>query len=187
MTIDDQDWSFEKPWVEARRKGDRPAMARIGEEYQEALHVEVRDQEERGDRIFGRPAPQILLLHANEVGAAQWDRLFTWLEGRGYRFARADEVLADPAFAEDPRYVGPSGFGLWDRIAAVRRAGTPRAPSRRCSRRSRTPGTAATSTPSPRSTPRTPPSSPPPASPRAGGRCWSATAAAIRTARRWER
>jgi peptidoglycan/xylan/chitin deacetylase (PgdA/CDA1 family) len=122
VTIDDQDWSFETPWVEARRKGDRPAMERVGDEYQESLHVEVRDQEARGDRILGHPAPQILLLHANEVGAAQWDRLFTWLEGQGYRFAAADEVLADPAFAEDPHYVGPSGFGLWDRIAAVRRA-----------------------------------------------------------------
>jgi peptidoglycan/xylan/chitin deacetylase (PgdA/CDA1 family) len=123
VTIDDQDWSFEKPWIEAK---DSKAKARVGEEYQEALHVSVRDQEGRGDRIFGRPVPQILLLHANEVGDAQWDRLFTWLEERGYRFAAADEVLADPAFAEEPRYAGPSGFGLWDRLAAVRRAGDAR-------------------------------------------------------------
>ncbi len=123
VTIDDQDWSYEKPWIEAK---DARAKARVGEEYQEALHVEVRDQEARGDRIFGRPVPQILLLHANEVGAAQWDRLFTWLEERGYRFAAADEVLADPAFADASRYAGPSGFGLWDRLAAVRRAGDAR-------------------------------------------------------------
>jgi peptidoglycan/xylan/chitin deacetylase (PgdA/CDA1 family) len=122
VTIDDQDWDFEKPWVEARRQGDRRAMADVGDEYQEALHFEIRDQEAKGDRILGRAAPQILLLHANEVGAAQWDRLFTWLEARGYRFAAADEVLADPAFAEAPKYVGPSGFGLWDRLAALRRA-----------------------------------------------------------------
>jgi peptidoglycan/xylan/chitin deacetylase (PgdA/CDA1 family) len=121
VTIDDQDWDFEKPWVEARRSGNRAAMERVGQEYQEALHAEIRDQEAKGDRILGRVAPQILLLHANEVGAAQWDRLFTWLEGRGYRFAAAGEVLADPAFAELPGYVGPSGFGLWDRLAALRR------------------------------------------------------------------
>jgi peptidoglycan/xylan/chitin deacetylase (PgdA/CDA1 family) len=122
VTIDDQDWSFEKPWVEARRRGDRRAMAEVGEEYQAALRTEVRDQEARGDRLFGRPVPQILLLHANEVGAAQWDRLFTGLEARGYRFAAAGEVLDDAAFAEPPRYVGPSGFSLWDRLAALRRA-----------------------------------------------------------------
>ncbi|MBW8875534.1 MAG: DUF4440 domain-containing protein [Acidobacteria bacterium] len=122
VTIDDQDWMFEKPWVEARRKDDRKEMDRVGDEYQESLHVEVRDQEARGDRLFGRPVPQILLLHANEVGAAQWDRLFTWLEKRGYRFARADEVLADAVFKDDPRYVGDASFGLWDRFIALRRA-----------------------------------------------------------------
>jgi peptidoglycan/xylan/chitin deacetylase (PgdA/CDA1 family) len=127
VTIDDQDWSFEKPWVEARRKGDAKAMAAIGEEYQETLRAEVRDQEERGDHALGRTLPQILLLHANEVGAAQWDRLFTWLEARGDRFATVDEVLADPVFAQDPHYLGPSGFGSWDRILAVRRAQTARA------------------------------------------------------------
>ncbi|MFY9825883.1 MAG: polysaccharide deacetylase family protein [Thermoanaerobaculia bacterium] len=122
VTIDDQDWMFEKPWVEARKKDDSKEMERVGEEYQEALHVEIRDQEAKGDRLFGRPVPQILLLHANEVGAAQWDRLFTWLEGRGYRFAKADEVLAGEVFKEEPRYVGDASFGLWDRMIALRRA-----------------------------------------------------------------
>ena len=142
----------------------------------------------RGTASLGRPAPQILLLHANEVGAAQWDRLFTWLEGRGYRFAAAGEVLADAGVRRGPGYVGPSGFGLWDRLdRPAPRQRRPEPASRRCSRRSPTPGTAAISKPSPRSTPRTPPSSPPPASPRGGSRCWSATAAAIRTRRRWGR
>ena len=121
MTLDNQDWSFEKPWVEARRRGDAAAMARIAEEYHEAMHVSVRHHEETGDRLFDRPLPQILLLHAGEVGAAQWDRLFTWFEERGYRFATADEVLADPAFAAPQRYVGPHGFGLWDRLLDARR------------------------------------------------------------------
>jgi peptidoglycan/xylan/chitin deacetylase (PgdA/CDA1 family) len=122
VTIDDQDWEFEKPWVEARRKNDSKEMERVGDEYQEALHVEIRDQEAKGDRLFGRPVPQILLLHANEVGAAQWDRLFTWLEGRGYRFATADEVLVDTVFKDEPRYVGDASFGLWDRLIYLRRA-----------------------------------------------------------------
>jgi peptidoglycan/xylan/chitin deacetylase (PgdA/CDA1 family)/ketosteroid isomerase-like protein len=121
VTLDDQDWSFEEPWVEARRKGDEAALARIAEEYHETLHVEIRGHEAVGDELFGRPVPQILLLHGTEVSAAQWDRLFTWLEATGHRFATADEVFADPAFAEPHRYVGRYGPGLWDRIAAERR------------------------------------------------------------------
>lgn len=118
VTIDTQDWSFEEPWVEARKKGDERALARIGEEYQQSLQLEVRTYESLGDELFGRPVPQILLLHANEVGAAQWDRLFTWLEERGYRFAGVDEVMADPAFSRPQRYVSHFGSSLWDRLAA---------------------------------------------------------------------
>ncbi|HYG63208.1 MAG TPA: SgcJ/EcaC family oxidoreductase [Thermoanaerobaculia bacterium] len=124
VTLDNQDWSFEEPWVEARKKGDRQAMDRVAEQYHESLHLEIRGHEAVGDRLFGRQTPQILLLHATEVSAAQWDRLFTWLTETGHRFAGSDEVLGDPAFSEPHRYVGHFGPGLWDRIAAERRTKT---------------------------------------------------------------
>jgi peptidoglycan/xylan/chitin deacetylase (PgdA/CDA1 family) len=121
VTIDDQDWSFDGPWVAARQAGDAKATERVGADYQAALRLAVRHHEARGDRLFGRPLPQILLLHANEVGAAQWDALFSWLEETGHRFAAADEVLADPALHEPHRFVATHGVGLWDRIAHGRR------------------------------------------------------------------
>ncbi len=120
VTIDDQDWSFEERWVTARRAGDAIGMAQLADEYQAALRLEVLAQTETGDDLFGRPVPQILLLHANEVGAAQWDALFTWLESRRYRFARADEVLADEAVATPPPYVNDPGGSLWYRVAHER-------------------------------------------------------------------
>lgn len=121
VTLDNQDWSFERPWVEAERGGDRAALDRVAEAYHEAMHLSIRHHETTAERLFGRRVPQVLLLHATAVGAAQWDRLFGWLEERGYRFATADEVLADPAFAEEHRYVGPRGPGLWDRLLDSRR------------------------------------------------------------------
>jgi hypothetical protein len=107
--------------VEARTRKDRAALDSIGAEYQSQLRLEVRDHEERGDELFGRPTPQILLLHANEVGTAQWDALFTWLERTGHRFATSDEVLADSAFATEPPYVGRYGCSLWHRVLDDRR------------------------------------------------------------------
>ncbi len=121
VTIDDQDWSFEKPWVEAERAGDVATRTRVAEDYLAALRLSVRHHEELGDLLLGRQAPQVLLLHANAVGAANWDRLFTWLEETGHRFASADEVLADPVFAELPRVTATNGFSLWDRLSIVRR------------------------------------------------------------------
>lgn len=116
VTIDDQDWSFEEDWVNADRAGDGEAKAEIGADYQAALRVVVSRHERRGDRLFSRRLPQVLLLHANLIGTAQWDALFAWLERSGHRFATADEVLSDPAFAEPHEFVAPFGCGLWDRL-----------------------------------------------------------------------
>ena len=69
------------------------------------------------DELFERKLPQILLLHAGAVGAAQWDGLFNWLERTGHRFAGVDEVLDDPVFDEPVTLLSPKGFGLWDRLA----------------------------------------------------------------------
>jgi uncharacterized protein (TIGR02246 family) len=120
VTIDTQDWSFAAPWTEARERGDEEAGSRVRVEYQDALRVSVRHHERHGDALFGRPTPQILLLHANEVGASQWDALFTWLEATGHRFAGVDEVLADPVFADPPEFVYARGVSLWDRIEHAR-------------------------------------------------------------------
>lgn len=121
VTIDNQDWSFEKPWVEAGRKKDARTRADLAQDYRAMLDIETKAYEERGDTLFGRPMPQILLLHANEVGADNWDALFTRLERTGHRFAPADDVLADPAFTETHAVVAPFGYSLWLRYDLERR------------------------------------------------------------------
>jgi len=121
VSIDNQDWSYEKPWVEAQQRGDFAALDSLGKAYQTEIRLAVREFEALGDRLFERPTPQILLLHANQVGAAQWDGLFAWLESTGHRFATADEVLADSAFAVPHDFVGPYGCSHWDRLLDQRR------------------------------------------------------------------
>ncbi|HZN02746.1 MAG TPA: SgcJ/EcaC family oxidoreductase [Candidatus Polarisedimenticolia bacterium] len=122
VTIDTQDWSFEEPYVAAVRRGDATAARDVAADCLAALKLEVRRHEERGDDLFGRQTPQILLLHANAVGTAVWDDLFSWLKRTGHRFATADEVLADPAFSEEPRFLARYGCSLWDRIGHEREA-----------------------------------------------------------------
>lgn len=109
VTIDNQDYAFEEAWLRQQETA--------GEDYLAALRTMVAYHERRGDALLGRQAPQVLLLHANAVGAGNWDRLFTWLEATGHRFATADEVLADPAFAATPAIPERFGFSLWDRMA----------------------------------------------------------------------
>ena len=121
VTLDNQDWSFEEPWVKARLAGDKALLEATGQDYQAAMRLHVLHHEKIGERLFGHPTPEILLLHAGEVGAAQWDGVFTWLEKTGHRFATADEVLADPAIATPHAFVGDYGYGLWDRLRVAKR------------------------------------------------------------------
>ena len=116
VTLDNQDWSYDRPWTEARRAGDAARAAAVAEDYHAALRISIRHHERRGDRLLDKTTPQILLLHANAIGAAEWGRLFEWLEGTGHRFARADEVLAEPLLADPPAIVAPRGYGTWDRL-----------------------------------------------------------------------
>lgn len=120
VTLDNQDWSYDGPWTRARRAGDEAAAAAIADDYHAALRFSIRHHERRGDRLLGRKTPQILLLHANAIGAAEWGRLFAWLEGTGHRFARVDEVLAEPTLGDPPAVVAPYGYGAWDRLWQVR-------------------------------------------------------------------
>ncbi|HET8947805.1 MAG TPA: polysaccharide deacetylase family protein [Candidatus Polarisedimenticolia bacterium] len=122
VTIDTQDWSFEEAYVQAVRRGDARAARDVASEALAALKAETVHHEENGDELFGRTTPQILLLHANAVGTAVWDDLFTWFEKTGHRFAGVDEVLKDPVFAEEPRFLARYGCSLWDRIAHEREA-----------------------------------------------------------------
>jgi peptidoglycan-N-acetylglucosamine deacetylase len=120
VTIDNQDWSFEERWVKANRAGDAAERERIGDEYQLALRTEILTQSQLGDELFERTTPQVLLLHANAVGAAQWDALFSWTARSGYRFAAADEVLADSAITAPHRFVNGYGGSLWFRVRRER-------------------------------------------------------------------
>jgi peptidoglycan-N-acetylglucosamine deacetylase len=121
VTIDDQDWSFEDRWVSAKRAADQASIERIASEFRATMRMETQHFEGLGDSLFGRVVPEILLLHAGEVGADLWDELFNWLE-IDHRFVSVDEALSDAAFQVQHVFAGEHGVSLWDRIRTERRA-----------------------------------------------------------------
>jgi peptidoglycan-N-acetylglucosamine deacetylase len=122
VTIDNQDWSFDTRWAAAVASGDASAIDEVRQDYLAALRLAVTRAETDADAQLGRQAPQVLLLHANAVGAANWDALFAWLAARGHRFATADEVLADATFRDPPIDAARSGYGHYARLGKVQRA-----------------------------------------------------------------
>jgi peptidoglycan/xylan/chitin deacetylase (PgdA/CDA1 family) len=122
VTLDGTDWSFDRRWADAVASGDAAAIDEVRQDYLAALRVAVTRTEAMADQLLGRRTPQVLLIHANAVGAANWDAMFTWLAGHGHRFASADEVLADDTFRDLPSDPARSGYGHYHRLARLRRA-----------------------------------------------------------------
>ena len=126
VTLNVQDWSFDGPWARAIAGGDAAVQETVRQDYLASIRVTVTEAEERADAVLKRPTPQVLLLHANGVGAANWDTVFTWL-ARTHRFATAEEVMADETFRELPLDVARFGYGHYDRVARLHRLDAARA------------------------------------------------------------
>ena len=73
VTVDNQDWSFEEPWVKAERAGRTEVLRELSADYLAMMRLAVRGAEETGDRLFGRPVPPRMFLGS----------------GIGWHFARA--------------------------------------------------------------------------------------------------
>jgi peptidoglycan-N-acetylglucosamine deacetylase len=127
VTLDGTDWSFDRRWADAVASGDAAVIDEVRQDYLATLRVAVTRTETMADRLLGRQTPQVLLIHANGVGAANWDAMFTWLAARGHRFATADEVLADETFRDLPIDPARSGYGHYLRLARLRGATEARA------------------------------------------------------------
>jgi peptidoglycan/xylan/chitin deacetylase (PgdA/CDA1 family) len=117
VTLDNSDWLFNWVYSNAKARGDRETMRRVGEAYVPYLGEVLSFFEEVEQRMFGRPIRHVLLLHANEINAEYFDDVAELLRGRGYKFVTLERALQDPAYQSQDGYVGGSGMSWmfrWD-------------------------------------------------------------------------
>jgi peptidoglycan/xylan/chitin deacetylase (PgdA/CDA1 family) len=114
ITIDIFDWMFRVAYVQARAQSDEKPMKSIAAEYLKFATVKFDFCERMSSALFGRPIKQILLLHANELNADNFDALVQLIKGRGYHFITLDEALTDPAYQFPAQYKATSDWlNLW--------------------------------------------------------------------------
>jgi peptidoglycan/xylan/chitin deacetylase (PgdA/CDA1 family) len=115
ITIDIFDWMFRVAYVQAKTEGDAQRMKSVAAEYLKFANVKFDFCEKVSSALFGRPVKQILLLHANEMNADNFDALVQLIKGRGYRFITLEQALADPVYQFPDRYKATSDWlNLWD-------------------------------------------------------------------------
>jgi peptidoglycan/xylan/chitin deacetylase (PgdA/CDA1 family) len=110
VTIDNYDYIFAAAYDRAVGRNDSVLTTRIVSEYLDYMTRIVAFYEQQSVAIVGREIAQTLLLHANALNAATFDRLAAMFRSRGYRFVSLTEALQDPAYASRDAYYGSAGM-----------------------------------------------------------------------------
>jgi peptidoglycan/xylan/chitin deacetylase (PgdA/CDA1 family) len=114
VTVDTMDWMILAAYSKARAAGDAQMMKRVADEYLKFAGEKFDFCEKVANELFGHPIKHILLLHANELNADNFDGLVKTMTDRGYRFITLEEALKDPVYRYPDKYVPTSDWlGLW--------------------------------------------------------------------------
>lgn len=109
FTIESSDYLFAYVYASALKAGDRPLAGRVMNAYLEFTEIMCGWMEQQTAETFGRPIPQVLLIHANALNSDGIDALLGLLEKRGYAFAPLGRVMSDPAYQTPDGYTGAAG------------------------------------------------------------------------------
>src|SRR5215510_14091195 len=110
ITIDIMDWMFRVAYADASTQKDAAAMEKIAKEYLTFAGTKFEFCEKVTTELFGRPIKHILLLHANELNADNFEQLVRVIKDRGYQFITLSEALKDPVYQFPDQYEATSDW-----------------------------------------------------------------------------
>ncbi len=85
-------------------------VKQVSEEYLKFAVLKFDFAEKATTELFGHPIKHILLLHANELNADNFDALIKVMKDRGYRFIILEQALKDPVYQSPDKYIGTSDW-----------------------------------------------------------------------------
>ena len=110
VTIDNDDWRFNKEYTDALRARDTASAHTIGAEYLEHIKQKTAYFDSIATKNYKRPIKHILLLHMTELNAVYLDAVLTWYESEGWSLITTQEALTDPLYAQSEPYRGANGI-----------------------------------------------------------------------------
>lgn len=114
VTIDTMDWMFLAAYSKARKDGDKAFMKQVSDEYLKFVGARFDHAEKVSNELFNRPIKHILLMHANELNADNFDALVEIMKSKDYRFITLEKALEDPVYQFPDKYNGTSDWlSMW--------------------------------------------------------------------------
>jgi peptidoglycan/xylan/chitin deacetylase (PgdA/CDA1 family) len=110
VTIDTMDWMFLAAYATAQTRGDTEMIKRVSTEYLNYAGLKFDYCERVTTALFGHPVKHILLLHANELNADNFDELVKLIKSKGYRFITLEQALSDPVYQYPENYQATSDW-----------------------------------------------------------------------------
>ena len=110
VTIDADDWLFNKVYMDALKANDKNLMKEVAEKYLKHTEAYFDYYEKLTQDVAGRPIKHIFLCHANALNAEYFNELIEIMQKRGYTFVTLKEALQDEIYGRPERVITPNGF-----------------------------------------------------------------------------
>ncbi len=110
VTMDADDWYFNKVYVDALRKQDSPLMKKIAESYLQHTAAYLDYYEKLSDYVVGKPIKHIFLCHANALNSDYFDQIIDIFEKKNYQFITLKEALNDEIYQRKESVITTNGF-----------------------------------------------------------------------------
>lgn len=116
VSIDNQDWVFNRVYDRAIARNDTATMKKVGLAYVDYLENIFEFFENKSIEVLSYEPKQILLLHANALNTEYLDEVAEMLRKRGYEFISLEEALTDPIYSYPETYIGNRGVSWIHRV-----------------------------------------------------------------------
>jgi peptidoglycan/xylan/chitin deacetylase (PgdA/CDA1 family) len=110
VTIDADDWLFNKVYMDAMKSNNTTLMKSVAEKYLKHTESYFDYYEQLTQEVAGRPIKHIFLCHANALNTDYFNELIAIMKRRGYEFIPLKVALQDEIYTRTERVITTNGF-----------------------------------------------------------------------------
>ncbi|WP_064196263.1 MULTISPECIES: polysaccharide deacetylase family protein [Emticicia] len=110
VTIDADDWYFNKVYVDAQKANNKTLMQDVAQKYLKHTEAYFEYYEKLTQEVLGRPIKHIFLCHVNALNSDYFDELAEVMHKRGYEFITLKDALQDEVYTRPERVITANGF-----------------------------------------------------------------------------
>ncbi len=106
VTIDNDDWKFNKTFVDALPSGDTAFLDSVKDEFLSHIEERILSNDSFYQKKYKRDVPLVMLLHMNYLNSFVLGEILDHFKETGWTFISLEEALEDTVYRKYSRYSG---------------------------------------------------------------------------------